>query len=382
DDVEGVADHIHVVVAILGDAVHRLERVEASKPDVVLLDESADVSNGVLVDGNAAAALHSRETERLRLARAREHPALLEQLLEIDAIVLARGVDAPLDFDIGVVAVPVEHPNAVGRGDAQQRKAGRAREKFNDLEQALARATVGDGGGHEAARVSVAVQELTPWNRRWVPPQQHRNGPRGTRRRGLVVFGDLVGNAITMIRMILGGAAVISVVIVTTMIAAIRASFFVSGVHNGASKHTSASFSPLFGCMSSQSLTSPLSGKFGNRTIRIVFAAPYRAVAASSAFLRPASSLSSRIRTSRPASALTQSSVQSPHATVVAQWSSEATRSASFSPSQTKTHASGYFRSSGRRYRTRRTFSSLYIHLPPPSGWRWRKDFGSKRSTW
>src|SRR5262249_32499995 len=54
--------------------------------------------------------------------------------------------------------------------------------------------------------------------------------------------------------------------------------------------------------------------------------------------------------TSRPASALTQSLVQSPHATVVAQCPSEATRSLSFSPSQTKTDASGYASKSARRY--------------------------------
>jgi len=77
-----------------------------------------------LVDGDAAAALRPCDAERL----------LLEQLLEIDLEVLAGGVDASLDFNVGVVAVPVERPNAFNRSDTQQRQAGRAREKFSDLQ--------------------------------------------------------------------------------------------------------------------------------------------------------------------------------------------------------------------------------------------------------
>ena len=92
---------------------------------------------------------------------------------------------------------------------------------------------------------------------------------------------------------------------------------------------------------------------------------------------RPASSLSSRITMSRPANAATHSSVHLPAATHVAQCPSSATRSASFSPSQTKTVASGYFSNSGKRYRTRRS-SSFQIHPPLPSGLRCRKSFGSR----
>ena len=80
-----------------------------------------------------------------------------------------------------------------------------------------------------------------------------------------------------------------------------------SGVHAGASKQISTNFLARCGSLSSQSETSPLSGKSGSETMRIVFAAACNACAAASAFLRPASSLSSRITTSRPASAVTQS---------------------------------------------------------------------------
>lgn len=87
-----------------------------------------------MVDGDAAAALRPCDAERLLLARTHEQPVLLEQLLEIDLEVLAGGVDASLDFNVGVVAVPVERPNAFNRSDTQQRQAGRAREKFSDLQ--------------------------------------------------------------------------------------------------------------------------------------------------------------------------------------------------------------------------------------------------------
>ena len=91
------------------------------------------------------------------VARAHEQPAFGEQPLEVDAVVLGGGMDAPLDLDIRVVAVPIEYPNALRRGDAQERTAGRARQTFDDLEQALADATIGDGDGHEAARIAVAI---------------------------------------------------------------------------------------------------------------------------------------------------------------------------------------------------------------------------------
>jgi hypothetical protein len=101
--------------------------------------------------------------------------------------------------------------------------------------------------------------------------------------------------------------------------AAAAAGAGVSGVHSGASKHTSANLPALRVSASSQSLTSPFSGRSGNRTMRTVLATPCKACAASCAFLRPASSLSSRMRQLRPASGEVQSGVQSPPATVVAQ---------------------------------------------------------------
>jgi hypothetical protein len=106
-------------------------------------------------------------------------------LFEIDPIVLACGVDAPLDLDVGIVTVPVQHPDARGRDDAQQREAGRTREEFDDLEQALAHAAVGDGGRDEPPRVIVAIQELASRDRRRIAPSKHRNRPRGAR---LLVF--------------------------------------------------------------------------------------------------------------------------------------------------------------------------------------------------
>src|SRR5262249_28365596 len=150
--------------------------------------------------------------------------------------------------------------------------------------------------------------------------------------------------------------------------AAVAASGGVDGVHSGASKQTSTSLPALPGPALSQSLTSPLSGRPGSRTTGTVFATPGKACAASYAFLGPASSLSSKISTSRPASALMQSSVQSPHATVVAQCPSEATRPASFSPSHTKTEASGYASRSGKRNGTRLQSFTLQIQPPLPSG--------------
>ena len=125
-----------------------------------------------------------------------------------------------------------------------------------------------------------------------------------------------------------------------------------SGVQSGTLKQISISFSARRGSASNQSLTSLLLGcpvRSGSRTIRTVAAVPCSAVAAASAFFLPASSASSRIITSRSASALTQSSVHLPPATVVAQWPRDATRSASFSPSHTKTVASAYRSISGHR---------------------------------
>jgi hypothetical protein len=152
--------------------------------------------------------------------------------------------------------------------------------------------------------------------------------------------------------------------------------------HRGVSKQISISLSLSFRRLrSSQLLTSSPSARSGSATTRTVLTTPYSASAAVRAFLRPGSSLSCRMITSRPAKAWMQSSVHLPAATVVAQWPSAAMRSASFSPSVTKTVASGYFSSSGQRYSTRFTSPSELIQPPCPSGRRWLNVFGSKRST-
>jgi hypothetical protein len=56
--------------------VDRLERVEAGESDVVLLDESADVDDGVLVDDDAAASFRFCDAKRLLIARANVEVAL------------------------------------------------------------------------------------------------------------------------------------------------------------------------------------------------------------------------------------------------------------------------------------------------------------------
>src|SRR5262249_14821193 len=185
-------------------------RIEASEPDVVVLDEGADIGNGVPVHADAAA-LHFCEAERLRFARPYEQPALLQQLLEVDLEVLASGMNAPLDLDVWVVAVPVQHPDTLGRGNAQQREAGRAREKLGNLEQRFAHATVGDGGRYEVARVVVTIQEDASRDCLRVAPGQHRGGPWDARHGGFIGNGPLGACRIVfgVVVMVLGGAATV-----------------------------------------------------------------------------------------------------------------------------------------------------------------------------
>src|SRR5215471_17770643 len=106
----------------------------------------------------------------------------------------------------------------------------------------------------------------------------------------------------------------------------------------------------------------------------------------------PAVSLSGTTTTSRPAKKGVSSgghlrdrlrlSPAAPPALHVAIRPRLAARSASFSPSTNHTTASRLASISGSRYGTRRTSLVDQSQPPLPFGRRWRKSFGSLRTTW
>ena len=62
-----IGDEFHAGVIVLGNAVHRLERIEACEPDIAVLDQGADIVDGIGVEDERTAA-DLAEAERLLVA--------------------------------------------------------------------------------------------------------------------------------------------------------------------------------------------------------------------------------------------------------------------------------------------------------------------------